>query len=92
MVTTSVLRVVDETIAPSKILDVIRSWKKSWLWRKVETIGDVELLILAITAGSVLAVADSSYIRELSMDANSRAYVLECQEGRGRILGRLVEG
>ena len=55
-------------------------------------IGDDNWLIPAIEAGTVLAVADGSYIRELFTEANSCAFVLECQEGRGRILGRLTEG
>ena len=94
LVTTSVSPIVDEIIAPSKIFDVIRSWKQSWFWRNLRIIGDgdVDWLSSAILAGSLVAVADGSYIRELFPDANSCAFVLECQEGRGRLLGRLVEG
>ena len=40
----------------------------------------------------MLGVADGSFIRELFPDANSCAFVLECQNKRGRILGRLLEG
>ena len=46
----------------------------------------------SIEAGSVLALADGSYIKELFMDASSCAFVLECQAGRGRILGRIIDG
>ena len=89
---TSVAPTVDEVIAPTTILEVIRGWKQGWFSRKFEIIGDVDWLIPAVAAGSVLAVADGSYIRELFIDANSCAFVLECQEGRGRILGRILEG
>ncbi|KAL3775524.1 hypothetical protein HJC23_004404 [Cyclotella cryptica] len=88
--TTSVAPAVDVVIAPTTIFDVIQGWKQGWFWRKLES--DVDWLISAIEVDSVLAVADGSYIRELFTDANSCAFVLECQEERGRILGRLVEG
>ena len=45
-----------------------------------------------ILSASALGVADGSYIKELFPDANSCAFVLECQNGRGRILGRILEG
>jgi hypothetical protein len=91
LVTTSVAPVVDEIIEPSTVWDVLRNWKQGWFWRKLEIIGDVEWLFDAIEAGSVLAVADGSYIRELYSGVCSCAFVFECQEGRGRILGKLVE-
>jgi hypothetical protein len=91
-ITTSVAPAVDVVIEPTTIFEVIRGWKQGWFWRRLEMIGDDGWLISAIEAGSVLAVVDGLYIRELFTDANSCAFVLECQEGRGRILGRLVEG
>ena len=92
LVTTSVALAVDGVIEPTTILEVIRGWKQGWFWKKFEIIGDDKWLVEAIKAGSVLAVADGSYIRELFSDVCSGAFVFECQEGRGRILGKLVEG
>ena len=92
LVTTSVAPAVDESIESTTVLEVIRGWKQGWFWRKFEIIGDVGWLAEAIGAGSVLAVADGSYIRELFSDVCSCAFVFECQEGRGRILGKIVEG
>jgi hypothetical protein len=83
---------VDAVIEPTTILEVIRGWKQGWFGRKFEIVGDVDWLSSAIEASSVLAVADGSYIKELFTDANSCAFVFECQEGRGRILGKIVEG
>jgi hypothetical protein len=89
---TSVAPTVDAIIEPITIRDVIKEWRQGWFWRKLEVVGDDSWLATAIAAGTVLAVADGSYIKELFPNANSCAFVLECQEGRGRILGRLVEG
>jgi hypothetical protein len=91
-ITTSVSPAVDEVLAPQTILDVIKGWKQSWFWRKLEFIGDLDWLRDSIAEGSVLGVAAGSFISELFPDANSCAFVLECQNNRGRILGRLLEG
>ena len=92
MITTSVSPTVDEVIPPQMILEVIRSWKQTWFWRKLRSIGQMDWLWESLEAGTVLALADGSYIKELFTDASSCAFVLECQEGRGRILGRIIEG
>ena len=47
--------------------------------------------VKAIEDGTLLAVADGSYIRELFPDAGSCAFVLESQGGGGTILGKVVE-
>ena len=91
LATTSVSPVVDKIIEPQTILEVIKGWKQGWFWHKFEIIGDVDWLIAAIEAETVLTLADGSYMKELFTDANSCAFVLECQEGRGRILGRILE-
>jgi hypothetical protein len=92
IITTSVSPTVDEVIPPQTILEVIRSWKQTWFWRKLRIIGQMDWLRESIEAGTVLALADGSYIKELFTDASSCAFGLECQEGRGRILGRIIEG
>jgi hypothetical protein len=81
LATTSASPVVDEIIEPQTILEV----------HKFEIIGDVDWLIAAIEAEMVLTLADGSYMKELFTDANLCAFVLECQEGRGRILGWTLE-
>jgi hypothetical protein len=82
--------VVDEVLVPQTILEVIKGWKQSWFWRKLEFIGDFDWLRESIAEGSVLGVADGSFIRELFPDANSCAFVLECQNKRGRILLQII--
>jgi hypothetical protein len=53
-ITTSVSPAVDEVLAPQTILDVIKGWKQSWFWRKLEFIGDLDWLRDSIAEGSVL--------------------------------------
>jgi hypothetical protein len=78
-------------IEPQTILEVFREWKQNWFWRAFRIVGDLSWVVEAIEDGSLLAVADGSYIRELFLDACSCAFVFECQNGGGRILGKLVE-
>jgi hypothetical protein len=82
---------VDVPIEPENVLDVIKSWKQSWFWRSLSIVGDWEWVPTAIEDGTLLAVADGSYIRELFPDASSCAFVLEKKGGGGRILGKVVE-
>lgn len=83
---------VDQVLVPQSISEVLNDWKQGWFWRKLEIIGGEDWLQDSIAEGSLLGVADGSYIRELFPDANSCAFVLECQNGRGRILGQILEG
>ena len=45
----------------------------------------------AIADGSLIAVTDGSYIKELYPDLCSAAYIIECRKGRGRIVGSFAE-
>ena len=83
---------VDVPIEPTTILEVLQSWKQTWFWRSFQIVGDLDWVIRAIERGSLLTVADGSYMRQLFVDACSCAYVFECQEGEGRILGKFAEG
>ena len=91
LATTAIAPPVDIPIEPQTILEVIREWKQNWFWRAFRIVGDLSWVVEAIEDGSLLAVADGSYIRELFLDACSCAFVFECQNGGGRILGKLVE-
>ena len=77
----SVSPAVDAVLLPQSILEVLKGWKQGWFWRKLEIIGGEDWLQDSIAEGSLLGVADGSYIRELFPDANSCAFVLECQNG-----------
>ncbi len=45
----------------------------------------------SIADGSLVAVTDGSYIREIYLNLCSAAFVMECSKGRGRIVGSISE-
>jgi hypothetical protein len=53
--------------------------------------GGVAWLDLAISTGTLVAVTDGSYIRELYPNLCSAAFVLECSKRCGRVVGSFLE-
>ena len=76
---------------PGTILEVLEEWGCMWMWRSLRVIGDEHWLEDAIEAGSCRAVTDGSYIKEQFPNICSAAFILECKEGRGRIIGSFLE-
>ena len=72
-------------------LDVLREWGCTWMWKSMRVTGDDGWLQQAIEEGTIRAVTDGSYIRELCPSVCSAAFVLECSKGRGRIIGSFPE-
>ena len=46
-------------------LDVLREWGHTWLWDDLRLVGDTGWLADAIGDGTLVAVTDSSYIKEM---------------------------
>ena len=76
---------------PSTFVEVLRSWGCTWLWDKLNISGGFDWVADAISDGSLLAVTDGSYIRELHPHLCSAAFILECTKGRGKIIGHFSE-
>ena len=76
---------------PSSIFDVLEGWGCTWVWDSLTIVGDEDWLFQSIEAGSCYAVTDGSFIREHFPDLCSAAFILECQGGRGRIVGAFPE-
>jgi hypothetical protein len=76
---------------PCTFVDVLKSWGNTWLWEHMTVHGGFEWLEHAILEGSLVAVADGSYIRELYPHLCSAAFMLECSSGRGRVYGSFLE-
>ncbi len=53
--------------------------------------GGVPWLDLAISMGTLVAVTDGLYIRELYPNVCSRAFILECSKGCGKVFGFFLE-
>jgi hypothetical protein len=76
--------------APSLFLEVLQSWGHIWLWEHMAVYGGVEWLEHAISAGTLVAVTDGSYICENYPNLCLAAFVLECSKGR-RVFGSFLE-
>jgi hypothetical protein len=76
---------------PTTFLGVLKSWGNTWLWENMTVSGGTERIQHSINDGSLVAVTDGSYIRELYPNLCSAAFVLECAKGRGRIVGSFSE-
>jgi hypothetical protein len=61
------------------------------MWDSLILEGDDHWLEASIAAGSCTAVTDGSYIREIYPHLCSAAFIFECAEGRGRIVGSFAE-
>ena len=68
-------------------LDVLATWGQTWMWDSLKVVGDENWIHGAIRRGTLRAVTDGSYIRELHPEICSASFVLECAEGTGRIVG-----
>eukprot|EP00956_Cyclotella_meneghiniana_P022017 scaffold40896_cov41-Cyclotella_meneghiniana.AAC.6 len=92
--TVSVVSTADPPVPeekPRTIREVLGEWGGAWLWRSLKVVGEENWILDAISAGTCLAVADGSYIKEITKDACSSGFVLECTEGRGRLIGSFPE-
>ena len=76
---------------PITFLGVLESWGNTWLWEKMSVSGGTEWIRHSIDDGSLVAVTDGLYIRELYPNLCSAAFVLECSKGQGRIVGSFSE-
>ena len=76
---------------PETLLDVLEDWGCKWIWDSLVLTGDEGWLLETIEEGTCVAVTDGLYIRELFPDVCSAAFVLECSQGRGTIVGSLDE-
>ena len=54
-------------------------------------VGDDHWIRDAIDAGSCIAVSDGSFIREIHPHLCSAAFIMECTQGRGRLIGSFKE-
>jgi hypothetical protein len=78
-------------LAPKSFIVVLHSWGNTWLWEHIQVTGGISWLCESISDGSLVAVTDGSYIRELFLNLCSAAFVLECSKGQGCIMGMFLE-
>ena len=61
------------------------------MWKTLRLMGEDGWLKRAIERGTLVAVTDGSYMRELLPSLCSAAFILKCSEGSGRIVGSFAE-
>ncbi len=76
---------------PTSFLDVLHEWGCAWLWEHMSIEGRTEWVANEIQDRLLVAVMDGSYIRQLYPHLCSAVFVLECANGRGRIIGSFSE-
>jgi len=78
-------------IPPADFLDVLRGWGQTWIWDDLKVTGGTDWVAQAIADNSLVAMTDGSYIMEQYPDLCSTAFVLECTQGRGRLVEAFAE-
>jgi hypothetical protein len=78
---TSTAREAQESSEPTTFEEVLHEWGCSWLWEYMSVEGGTDWIAQAITAGSLVAVTDRSYIRQIYPNLCYAAFVLECAHG-----------
>ena len=76
---------------PQCLKEVLDSWGSTWMWKALRLVGDNVWIRGVIERGTLIAVTDGSYMRELLPNLCSAAFILECSEGSGRIVGTFAE-
>ena len=72
-------------------IDVLKGWGHTWLWDKLKVTGGTSWIANAIAKGTLVAVADGSYIREQHPDLCAAAFILECTRHQGMLVGSFPE-
>jgi hypothetical protein len=88
---TSTAQEAQDPDKPTTFVDVLHEWGCCWLWEHMYIKGGTDWIAQAIMAGSLVAVTDGSYIWQLDPRSCSSAFVLECTQGRGRLIGSFKE-
>ena len=88
---TSMARKVQEPPGLATFVEVLREWGCSWLWEHMSIEGGTSWIVRAIRDGSLVAVTDGSYIKQIYPNLCLAAFILECSQGSGRIIGLFKE-
>lgn len=76
---------------PETIQEVLEGWGNGWLWCSLRMTGTYEWMVEAICNGTLRAVTDGSYIKEMHPELCLAAFVLECSQCGGRMIGSFPE-
>ncbi len=71
---------------PSTFREVLMYWGNTWLWDHLTITGGEFWIYQSIANGTLVAVTDGLYMRELYSNICLATFVLECSKGQGCIL------
>ena len=72
-------------------LEVLIQWGCTWMWDSMVLIGKDDWIEKAISNRSCVAVPDGYYMRELYPNVCSTAFIIECTDDTGRLIGSFPE-
>jgi hypothetical protein len=78
-------------VPPVNFLDIIRGWGQTWIWEDLKVTGGTNWIAQAIFKNSLVAMTDGFYIKEHYHDLCLAAFVLECTQEQGRVIGAIPE-
>ena len=81
----------EDQLLPDSLLEILREWGCTWMWESLRLFGNEDWIKGAIENSSLICVTDGSYIIETVPELCSAAFILECAEGPGRIVGSFPE-
>ncbi len=87
----SVTTSLDRPELATNFINVLKGWGHTWLWNDLKVTGGTFWIAKAIAKGTLLAVADGSYIRKQHPDLCAAAFILECTRHRGMLVGSFPE-
>ncbi len=76
---------------PTTFWDVLASRGHTWMWDNMQIVGDTTWISDAIHENTGIAVADGSYIRELTTEAFATAFFFESADRSCKLVGAFPE-
>ena len=72
-------------------LEVLLEWGCAWMGDEMKVVGRTEWLWESIEANFLVAVTDGLFIKQVYPDLCSACFVLECTQGRGKLIGSFAK-
>ena len=69
----------------------LETWESTWLWNNINMEDEDTWIAEAIKHNTLLAVTDGFFMSKMYPDMNSCAFIMECTQGRGKLVGSFPE-
>jgi hypothetical protein len=75
---------------PKTFMEMLHSWGNTWLWEHISVTGGYNWL-QEVIKNTMVTVTDGSYLCEEYTHICSAAFMVECAEGKGHLIGFFLE-